>query len=336
VTAYSLGVPTLKDPPQTASRPLVSVVIPVYNQGHYLAAAIESVLGQDYEPLELVVVDDGSTDSSSDVLRGYSDRITIIRQPNRGAANALNRGIDAAQGELVCWLSADDQFRPGKIGAQVAAFAADADLWLCATGYDVVDARDRLIRRLPEPSWRHPDAFVAVFWQNPINGSSVMVRREVFDRLGSFDTTLRADVDGEMWLRIAPHGRIGQIDGSYLRYRVHDRSLSANRALMVESMTRVRVPYVADGTLRGRLEGDRRAAAILAQMSAEYGWRGYRELAEALLRESRALGSARPSQWLADLVRLVTRWQAGHAWLVGRAARIRRIARRQRESLRGG
>jgi len=325
----------VQDPPAIAAAPLVSVVIPVFNQGQYLAAAIESVLGQDYEPLELLVVDDGSTDSTPSLIASYGDRIRAIRQENRGAAEALNRGIAATSGSLVCWLSADDQFLPGKIASQVAAFERDDGLWLSATGYDVVDARDRVMRRLPAPAWRHPDPFVAIFWQNPINGSSVMVRRAVFERAGMFDTTLRADVDGEMWLRIAPHGRIRQVDGSYLRYRVHDRSLSANRALMVESMTRVRMPYIANGTLRSRLASDSRAAAILARMSAEYGWRGYRDLAEALRRESNAMGRARTSQSLAALVDLITRWGAGHLWLIDRAARVRRVARRRRESLRG-
>ena len=325
----------MQDPPKIASTPLVSVVIPVYNQAQYLAIAIDSVLGQGYSALELVIVDDGSTDATPNVIAGYGGRVRAIRQENRGAAAALNSGIDAARGDFVCWLSADDQFLPGKLETQVTAFRDDPALWLSATGYDVVDAEGRIVRRVPAPRWRHPDPFVAVFWENPINGSSVMVRREVFERVGMFDPGLRADVDGEMWLRLAPHGRIRQIDGSFLRYRVHDRSLSANRSLMIESLTRVRLPYIVDGTLRARLAADPRVAAILAQMSAEYGWRGFRDLSDALLRESRATGQALRAQWLAGLVHLVTRWPSGHAWLIDRAARIRRVLRRQRESLRG-
>jgi teichuronic acid biosynthesis glycosyltransferase TuaG len=318
-----------------ASTSVVSVVIPVYNQGNYLAGAIDSVLSQDYEAVELVVVDDGSTDSTAAVIASYADRIRLISQENRGAAEALNRGIAASTGSLVCWLSADDVFLPGKLTAQVASFVGTPGLSMSATGYDVVDARDRIIRRVPAPAWRHPDPFVAVFWENPINGSSVMIRREVFERTGPFNAALRADVDGEMWLRIAPTARIGQLDRSYLRYRVHDRSLSANRALMVESMTRVRVPYIADGTLRARLAGDPRGAAILARMAAEYLWRGYRELGESLLRESADVGVDRSSQGLAQVVRIATRWHAGHAWAMGTAARARRAARRRREGLTG-
>ena len=92
-----------------AIAPLVSVVIPVYNQGQYLAAAIESVLAQKYEPIELIVVDDGSSDDTPAVISQYVDRISSIRQSNHGASHALNHGIQASQGSLVCWLSADDE-----------------------------------------------------------------------------------------------------------------------------------------------------------------------------------------------------------------------------------
>ena len=243
-----------------AIAPLVSVVIPVYNQGQYLAAAIESVLAQKYEPIELIVVDDGSSDDTPAVISQYVDRISSIRQSNHGASHALNHGIQASQGSLVCWLSADDEFLPGKLHAQVEAFAVEPELWLCSTGFDVVDAAGNMVRRNPTTRWRHPDPFVAVLWENPINGSTVMVRREVFDQVGFFDTSLRADVDADMWLRIAPFGRIVQLQGAFLRYRVHGASLSANRPLMIDSMTRVRLPHVESGRLRSRLGTGREAA----------------------------------------------------------------------------
>src|SRR5438477_430437 len=103
--------------------PAVSVVIPVYNQRIYVGGAIDSVLSISDIPLELIVVNDGSTDGTSNVLDEYRHSITLIEQPNRGAATALNRGISAATGELVCWLSADDQFLPGKLEAQTQYLA---------------------------------------------------------------------------------------------------------------------------------------------------------------------------------------------------------------------
>jgi teichuronic acid biosynthesis glycosyltransferase TuaG len=321
-------------PDRPASNPLVSVVIPVYNQGQYLATAIDSVLAQDYAPIELIVVNDGSTDDTAAVLAGYAGRITSLDQPNRGASHALNRGIEACAGSLVCWLSADDEFLPGKVAAQVGALQSDPDLWLSCTGYDVVDATGELVRRMQAPRWRHADPFVAVFWENPINGSTVMVRRAVFEQMGYFDTTLQADVDADMWLRIAPIGRIQQLDGAFLRYRIHGASLSANRPLMIDSMTRVRLPHVRSGELRGRLGPGPEVAGILATMAAEYGWRGLRELGRALLDESRLVGGAPRAQLLARATLAIARWEKPHRMLIGLGARTRRAWRRRRESLR--
>jgi GT2 family glycosyltransferase len=329
------GEPIVPDAPdRDASSPLVSVVIPVFNQGQYLSTAIDSVLAQGYEPIELIVVDDGSTDDTPAVLERYGGRLTALHQPNRGASHALNRGIEASGGSLVCWLSADDEFLAGKLPAQVQAFLDDPELWLCSTGFDVIDAVGHLVRRVDRPRWRHRDPFVAVFWDNPINGSTVMVRRAVFERLGYFETTLRADVDADMWLRLAASGRIRQIDGVYLRYRVHGASLSADRPLMAESMTAVRLPYVESGALRGRLVPDGTAARILATMAAEFAWRGLGALGKALLRESMTAGRAPRSQALARLALAIQRWERPHKWALRNGARVRRAVRRRRETIR--
>jgi teichuronic acid biosynthesis glycosyltransferase TuaG len=316
--------------------PTVSVVIPVYNQAHYLPTAIRSVLAQDYRPLEVIVVDDGSTDAIDAAVAPFRDHIRCIRQDNHGAAHALNEGISRATGDLVCWLSADDAYLPGKLRAQVDAFGVDADLALVCTGYEVVDARDRVIRRQPKPHWPHPDPLIAVFWRNPINGSTVMLRREVFDAVGQFDETLRADVDADMWLRIASNHRVRQVDGIFVRYRMHAASLSANRSLMRASMTRVRALAIANGTLMARLRAGnpRTAPRLLALMSAEYASRGLHDLALDLYRASRSEGRTSIAQPFAWFVLLLTRWTAGRGLAVAIVGSARRRLWRMRETMR--
>lgn len=286
----------------------VSVVIPTYNQCRYLPAAIDSVLDQDVSGIELVVVDDGSTDATPSVIARYGDRIVAIQQPNAGAAHALNRGIGVASGALVCWLSSDDRFLPGKIAAQVDAFEADPGLGLCCTGWNVVDTDGRLTREVPRLDWVHPDPFVAVFWRNPINGSTVMMRRDLFADIGWFDERLRADVDADMWLRVTRDHRVKVLDGAFVDYRVHGEALSANRSLMIASKQRVRLARVRDGSLvsRLRMSDPDRVAELLVAMGDEHAIGQLDDVARALWRSAwwsqpgSAAGRQGLRQWVAS------------------------------------
>jgi teichuronic acid biosynthesis glycosyltransferase TuaG len=301
----------------TPPQPRVSVVIPVYNQADFVLAAVDSVLEQDYPSIDLTVVDDGSTDATPRLLAEHHGTFKVLTQVNRGAAAALNRGIRESSGEFVCWLSADDLFLPGKVTRQVEAFADDPDLGLVYTGYEQIRADGRSIIRSAAPVPVHPDPFVMVFWKNSINGSSVMVRREVFDTCGPFDESLRADVDGDMWLRLTQKYRIRLIDGVYVKYRVHDNALSANRGLMDASRTEVRRRYLRSGVLQERLavSGEQHAARTLSWMAADFAERGLDELGREVLKEGRRAGHAGGARILAG-------------WTIGLAA----IARRSRPS----
>jgi glycosyltransferase involved in cell wall biosynthesis len=278
--------------------PLVSVVVPTFNQAAYLSDCVDSVLAQTYQPIEIVVVDDGSTDATPDVLAGYEARIRVIRQENHGAANALNNGIRASRGAYVCWLSSDDAFVPDKISRQVAAFEADPTLGLSFMGFDIVDADGRFKADRSDITWRHPDLLVSVFWANPINGSTVMMPRHVIEDVGPFDEELRADVDAEMWFRVLTRHPAAHIPGVHLHYRVHAQALSADRGLMRRSKTIVRRRVLRDGILTRRLVAFDRDAAprVLAEMSRTFADQQYHDLARALLVASFRSGGAFTAQ----------------------------------------
>jgi glycosyltransferase involved in cell wall biosynthesis len=280
----------------------VSVVIPVFNQASFIEVAIESVLAQEYEPLELIVVDDGSTDDTPSRLSALGGRFTVLTQENRGASAALNRGIASSRGPLVCWLSADDRFLPGKIRRQVECFLEDPELGLVYTGYERIDAAGRVIADVSIQPPVHRDPFIAVFWQNSINGSSVMMRRPVFEVCGPFDESLRADVDADMWLKVATRFRIRRVDGAYLQYRIHPNTLSANRPLMAASMTEVRRRHILSGALRQRAaSSDEHPSTLLAMIAADLAGQGLTDAAADVLAESREVGRHVPSQLLARL-----------------------------------
>lgn len=185
--------------------PRVSVIIPTYNRAPTLKRAIQSVLAQTYADFELLVVDDGSTDQTEDLVRRIGDpRIRFIAQPrNMGVAAARNRGLAESRGALIAFLDSDDLWAPRKLARQVALFErSPLRVGLVYTGVETMDEAG--VRSVDTPRLRG-DAFTALLHGNAIHGggSNVMIRREAAEAAGGFDESLPAIEDYEYWLRIA-------------------------------------------------------------------------------------------------------------------------------------
>ena len=161
--------------------PLVSVIIPVYNGSDFLAAAIESVLGQTYRPTETILVDDGSTDNSWTLIESYGSRVTGIRQKNQGVAHARNCGILHARGEFVAFLDQDDWWASDKVEQQVRAFLRDDRVGLVHTGVRHYDEVAGNFAKPLNPN-SHPEQLIGNCYDrlllgNFVHNSSVMVRK---------------------------------------------------------------------------------------------------------------------------------------------------------------
>lgn len=197
---------------------LVSVVIPAYNAERFLADAIRSVQAQDHEPVEIIVVDDGSTDGTGEVARSLGVR--CVRQANSGHAAARNSGVALAQGELVAFLDADDTWEPRKLSRQVACLAAHPEL-----GYVVCRTRRTLLPGASRPPGAPADWFQKS--QPGIVPSAALIRRSVLDRVGLFDTSYPHGCDTDWCLRAAEAGVewhvLPNVD---VRYRMHGRNQS--------------------------------------------------------------------------------------------------------------
>jgi len=191
--------------------PRISVVLPTYNRSWSLKEAVDSVLRQDYPEYELIVVDDGSTDHTSQILEGYRGRLSVIRQSNRGVSTARNRGIEAAEGELIAFLDSDDTWLPEKLTAQVAFFRHHPDALICQTEETWVRNGVRV-----NPKKRHRKPSGMIFEQSLalclVSPSAVMMRRKLFDDVGFFDESLPACEDYDMWLRVACRYPVHLID----------------------------------------------------------------------------------------------------------------------------
>ena len=209
-----------------AFEPLVSIVIPVYNGANYLAQAIDSALAQTYQPIEILVVNDGSRDDGATerVARSYGDRIRYWAKPNGGVATALNDGIAHMRGEYFSWLSHDDVYYPEKIAVQVAALAALPESGrrvVLFSDYDEIDAQSRRVTThgfAPLP----PSAVAArLLSAYPVHGCTVLIPRSCFDEVGLFDPGLPTTQDYHFWFRLAKQVPMVHLPGALIGSRVH-------------------------------------------------------------------------------------------------------------------
>lgn len=209
--------------------PRVSVIVPVFNRPHYVREAIESALGQDCPGgLEVVVVDDGSTDGTPDVLRAFGGAIRVVRQDNAGPAHARNRGFREARGELLALLDSDDIWLPGKLRAQVAALDAEPDS--CLVHSDV----EEFFEGDPARRWRHRPPVLAgkvlrdLLRRNFVHTMTVVLRRAAAEETGGFDPAYPPCEDWDLWLRLAGRWTFAGVAARLVRTRVHEGGISAD------------------------------------------------------------------------------------------------------------
>ena len=219
---------------------LVSVVIPCYNQAHFLGEAIESVLAQSYPHFEIVVIDDGSTDTTSEVAGRYPG-VRCIRQDNQGLSAARNSGLRHSEGEYVVFLDADDRLLPGALEAGLeclksypeCAFASGRYRFIAGDGSFLKQPRERLVEK---------DSYVALLQRNYIGVPAVVIyRRAVFASIGGFDTFVDASADADIYLRIASRFAICSHEEVVAEYRQHGVNMSSNPGRMLRtSLTALR------------------------------------------------------------------------------------------------
>lgn len=223
---------------------LVTAVIPAYNYARFVGRAVDSVLAQTHTPIECIVVDDGSTDDTPDVLARYGDRIRVIRQKNSGLSAARNTGITAARGEYVAILDADDWWAPTKIERQVACITSNPELAAVGVGLELVGADMKVVRNLvmPQPTKDKAANLRAVavrkLWVGG-SGSGLLARKSVLEKIGLFDTSLRAAEDWDMWLRLFAEHHVANVQEVLVSIHWHGSGSFRNAALMEENQRRV-------------------------------------------------------------------------------------------------
>jgi glycosyltransferase involved in cell wall biosynthesis len=271
--------------------PAVTVVMPAYEVAAFIGEAIESVLAQTFTDWQLVVVDDGSSDGTADVVSGYRDpRIRLLRIEHTGLpAVARNRGLAASESPFVAFLDADDLWQPPKLARQLALLESSPDVGLVHTGFEML-RHGALEPYVPPPELAAGGPqFGRLAVGNYVANSSVLLRRELLAEHGLFDEDprLRGTEDFELWLRLSPHTTFGYLDEPLLVYRLHTANLGQGEQMglgyvtAMDKMQRLYPDLVAGlGVPYWRLLGYIRCRFGLAG-------RGRRELMSVVLREPR-------------------------------------------------
>jgi glycosyltransferase involved in cell wall biosynthesis len=245
--------------PSHITDPLVSIIIPTYNRAWIVRDAIDSVLGQTYADFELIVVDDGSTDRTPQILDAYGDRLRVIHQANQGVSAARNRGIGDSSGPLIALLDSDDIWLPEKLTVQVDFFKRYPAALICQT--EEIWIRNGL---RVNPGKRHRKPSGMIFEPSLelclVSPSAVMVRRELLEEVGLFDENLPACEDYDLWLRLGCRFPVYLIDKPLtIKRGGHEDQLSRQ-----SSLDRYRIRSLVKLIETGRLTLTQHNAAVIA------------------------------------------------------------------------
>lgn len=204
--------------------PLVSVIIPVYNGEKYVKETLQSVLVQSYSNIEIIVIDDGSIDSSASVVTGLeNDRIRYVYQCNAGVSAARNHGVIVAKGDYIAFIDADDLWHPDKLTLQIAFLEANLDCPIAYSNRETfADSKELIFSENIVDAFEKQVLFLTLLKHNHIHCSSVVVRKQALIKIGLFDTMLAASEDSDLWIRAANLGKFGYINSVLSFYRRHD------------------------------------------------------------------------------------------------------------------
>lgn len=292
-----------------ASVPEVSVVIPAYNAAAYVGQAIESVLAQTFGDLEILVIDDGSTDGTERVVRA-NPGVRYHRQDNRGVAVARNHGIAEARGRYAAFLDADDLWLPHKLERQLGALRASPSCRVCYSPFFAVDPHLREIGLVHGPRVGSALEDLLRFGNVVGTPSTVIGERTLLEDAGGFDPDLSFCADWDLWIRLAARTEFACVDEPLVRYRRHPGNMSRDVALLERESVRTLEKAFAMPGLPRALRARRRSALGRNQMvlAGSYFRAGrYRDLLRCA---ARAVNLA-PSQAL-RLLAFPLRVAAGH------------------------
>jgi glycosyltransferase involved in cell wall biosynthesis len=228
-----------------AEMPLVSVVIPSYNAARFVGDAVRSVLAQNYPNFEVLVIDDGSTDDTRQVMEQFAGdaRVRYYYQTNRGESGARNTGIQIARGDFIAYCDADDLWEPRKLEQQMPCFNGRPELGVVYTNTVHVDVNNQPVETYQTTRYNGKIADKLLL-QNFVTGATSIIRKKYFDVVGGYDESLRTCQDYDMWLRLSAVCEFFYLDVVTYRYRQWPGQVSRNELMQFENSIRAREKFI--------------------------------------------------------------------------------------------
>lgn len=289
--------------PSGGTPPLVSVIMPAYNAAPYIRDSVATVLGQDHRHLELIIVDDGSSDGTPELVEGLDPRITVLRQKNAGPAAARNLGLQTAKGDFIAFLDADDLWTPRKLSLQLQYLQQHPDVGLVYGGFIRWHARAdggfdapplALGQTAPDDAIEAQESgwiYVPLLFGGIVHIITAMIRREVIEQVGVFNAQLPTGEDYDFWLRVSRQFKAAKLARTLALYRIHRAGITnkpqpeSNEYRVLRSALEAWGPCGPDGSrapdaqLRSRLfmlnfsHGYQHAHGGSARIAARSFWR---------------------------------------------------------------
>lgn len=215
-------------------RPLVSILVPSYNQGAFIGDTIDSILEQDYRPIEIHIVDGASTDQTVDVLESYGEipELSWVSEPDKGVVDAVNKGFDLLQGDICGIQSSDDVYLPGAISKAAKEFQESQELGLLYGDTIKVDASGNELLKVSIGPWSLENLFLLRTW---IPQPSAFFRREMLTACGGWDERIPYAPDTDLWIRMAFRSEVKKIDEFLSQRRMHDAQRDTQGAKIIRS-----------------------------------------------------------------------------------------------------
>lgn len=282
----------------THDKGLVSVITATYNMGHYIAETLDSILVQDYPLVESIVVDDGSTDNTVEILAPYvaGGRVRVVRQQNAGQTVAKNRGIAEARGEFVAFCDADDTWQPNKLSRQIPRFA-DPKVAVAFSDITCIDSegRDLGYKTMDKVGGRITGPLLI---DNFVHFPTAVVRADVLKEMNGFDENLTMSIDYDLWLRISVKYEFAFVDEKLANYRIWEGQMSKKEGERLENFFRLLARFLEEhpGAVTQR-EADLAWAHVHVTRGAWHARNGRRAEAARDYRTSLRLHPLDPHLW---------------------------------------